>query len=331
MTDRDDDLELWALDALDARELEQFDRWVADNPSLSSSADGLRRVVAMMGEQHSAAAPMSVRDNLLSAARLNARRSSAPQASSAVEAYAHQVSTFAEVIRQITDEQWLRPAAPYSWTVHGLVAHLLQIERYMARVLGFTTGEADPAERDHLQFGAARIEDELDRSPADTFAAWCEVVDDVLPRLDMVDLDDRIMFHQYPFSVGSMLVARSFELWTHADDIRRAVGIPHARPVGADVRLMSDVSVTSLPLAIHVITDRVPNSQARLVLTGDGGGVWDLQLGQGGPETVSIVADVVDYCRVAARRIKPEDLVVDVVGDVELAMQLLRSAAVVAV
>ena len=50
---------------------------------------------------------------------------------------------------------------------------------------------------------------------------------------------------------------------------------------------------------------------ARIVLTGRGGGVWNqpLQLGaEAGEPSVTIVADALEFCRLAAQRIEPADL-----------------------
>ncbi len=109
-------------------------------------------------------------------------------------------------------------------------------------------------------------------------------------------------------------------------------GNPAGRPPApADVRVMSDTSVSSLPMAIYVVAEQVPDCTARVVLTGDGGGVWDLQVGAGGAERVTIVADAVAYCRVASRRIGVNELAASVEGDAALAERLLTAATIIAV
>jgi hypothetical protein len=47
-------------------------------------------------------------------------------------------------------------------------------------------------------------------------------------------------------------------------------------------------------------------------------------------ETVTVVADVVDFCRMAATRLPPEELDHDVAGDAELARDVLRAVAIFA-
>src|SRR5450432_648151 len=55
----------------------------------------------------------------------------------------------------------------------------------------------------------------------------------------------------------------------------------------------------------------------RLVLTGPGGGTWDVTVGGSPPATasVAIVTDAVGFCRLAANRIASADLDVSVTGD----------------
>jgi hypothetical protein len=70
----------------------------------------------------------------------------------------------------------------------------------------------------------------------------------------------------------------------------------------------------------------------RLVLTGPGGGTWDMTVGRGvpGPSAVSIVTDAVGFCRLAANRVTPADLDVHVTGDPARASEVLAAASTLA-
>jgi hypothetical protein len=66
----------------------------------------------------------------------------------------------------------------------------------------------------------------------------------------------------------------------------------------------------------------VPGRAARFVLTGPAGGAYTVALApneEPGEPAFVIVTDVVDVCRVAARRLRSADLAATVVGDRELA------------
>jgi hypothetical protein len=161
-------------------------------------------------------------------------------------------------------------------------------------------------------------------------ADWIHVAARVVEVVDGLDLDVSLRFHQWPFSLRSLLVARSFELWTHADDVRRATDRPLAPPSPADLVTMSATSVSSLPLAVHAVSSSVPDCRVRIVLTGDGGSTFDVELGRGGAERASIVTDLVDWCRIASRRIAPGDLERTVDGDPGVVELVLQAAAIIA-
>jgi hypothetical protein len=57
-----------------------------------------------------------------------------------------------------------------------------------------------------------------------------------------------------------------------------------------------------------------PVARVRFVLTGDGGGCYDVDLGAG-ESTVTVVADTLDVCRVASRRLAPGALETVIEGD----------------
>ena len=121
----------------------------------------------------------------------------------------------------------------------------------------------------------------------------------------------------------------AFALWAHADDIRRACGWPPSSPPPADLRTMSSFSVQSLPLLLGVVAPAVAMAPARVVLTGPGGATFDL--GGYGPRAVTLVADVLDYCRLATRRVGRDEAGVVCEGDQRLGDGLLAAAQVFAI
>ena len=234
-----------------------------------------------------------------------------------------------EFLVELDDDEWQMPVGPYEWSVHGLIAHLLVIERYMAGLVGLAAPPVDGAAGDHLAMGADVIAAELAGSFRRTFAAWKAQATDTIAaiRSRPEALNDRVVFHGWQISVESLLVARAFEVWTHADDIRRATARSLHTPAPRDLRTMSMFSVSTLPLLVPAESVKGP---ARIVLTGPGGGTFDLD-GPGSERTVTLVADVVDYCRTAARRIDIDALPAVIEGDRDQAEALLTAARVLAV
>ena len=73
-------------------------------------------------------------------------------------------------------------------------------------------------------------------------------------------------------------------------------------------------------------------TSVRLVLTGPGGGTWDVQIGHGLPDqaAVSIVTDTVGFCRLIANRVTPARLNLHVTGDPGRAAAVLAAASTLA-
>lgn len=297
------------------------------DPAREGRQDALRRTVAALDLLLESTPPPDLRERVLDAAA--GRRSSQTEPSPVPDLFANQVSALAELLDQLDGDDWTRPVEPYDWNVHGLIAHLLVIEEYTAGRLGLAPG--DQSDRHHLALGAERMTDELSRAPEQTASAWWERAEAtaVAVRDDSTDLPADVTLHGWPFSVGGALIVRAFEIWTHADDIRRATGRPLWSPIAGDLRTMSRFSVRALPLTLGLVAPDQPLTPTRIVLTGRGGGTFDF--GSEPCLATTIVADVVDYCRVAARRIAPADLDCTIDGDATLAHALLEGASVFAV
>jgi uncharacterized protein (TIGR03083 family) len=131
-----------------------------------------------------------------------------------------------------------------------------------------------------------------------------------------------------------VLVVRSFEIWVHHEDIRRAIGQPLQAPGDAVLARMVQLATDLLPIGLARAGTPAEEATVRLVLTGMGGGSWDIPLGPAvngaskpsGPGTV-VVVDAPAFCRVVGNR---EDLAGSgaiVLGDANLAERLFAGAA----
>ena len=78
----------------------------------------------------------------------------------------------------------------------------------------------------------------------------------------------------------TLLIVRAFELWTHENDIRRAMGWAASVPDPSTLRLMTELAARLLPQAGAGLGEPV---DVRLVLTGPGGGTWDVTVGAARP------------------------------------------------
>lgn len=255
---------------------------------------------------------------------------SGPAAAGGAQVYEESTDIVGATFADLADVDWGRTVPPYRWTVHDLLAHLLAVERYTAGQLGVPgLGEApEPEDDDHLTFADPTIAAERLRAPAETLADWWEVVGRV--RGAAADPDRPVAFHGMPMRADDLLVLRGFELWIHAEDVSGAVHGPPAIPSPPALRSMAELAVATVMPRVLPVVRRAAAGEVRVVLTGAGGGTWRLDLGDGDTSAL-LVADVVDYCRYAARRGDRDGLAVHVEGDAALAEDVLAASRHLAV
>lgn len=268
------------------------------------------------GADQPAALPAGLRDRVL-AASLQARASghSLPEAPAITprEAFRRAADTLSQVLGGLTGSEWSRPAVR-GLDVQQLAGHLVGVEYDMHRCLA-----ADPgvAAADHVRSTQPAAARQAGRDPSQTYADWRQAVDRTLELVPpRGDLGAEVAIHGLRLPLGTLLTVRAFELWTHENDILTATGRPPSVPGLSILRLMTGLAVRLLPAALAGTGFQQPTAM-RLVLTGPGGGTWDLRLGgqMADPAPVRIVTDAVGFCRLAANRVSPAELSLHVSGD----------------
>jgi hypothetical protein len=105
-------------------------------------------------------------------------------------------------------------------------------------------------------------------------------------------------------------------------------------PDAATLRLMTALAARLLPVGVARASADDPPLDLHLVLTGDGGGTWDVALGArtgaDGVPALAVVADAVDFCRVVANRLEPGALRPHLTGAVDHAERVFAGAAALA-
>jgi uncharacterized protein (TIGR03083 family) len=276
------------------------------------------------------ALPAGLRDRVL-AASLGARAAGlpapVPAQISPVEALRRGVSAVGETLRALPREDWGRPALR-GLDVQGLVGHLTGVDEDVHRCLA---GDPEVAAASHVgstQPAAAR---QAGHPPEDTRAEWRRAAGRTIELVATADLHAEVAVHGLRLPLGLLLVVRAFELWVHDNDIRQAVRMPPSVPDASTLRLMTEAAAGLLPHAAAATGLTEPTS-VHLVLTGPGGGTWDVLMGQVAPSpaAVTIVTDAVGFCRLAANRATPDMLELHVTGDPGRANAVLAAASALA-
>jgi uncharacterized protein (TIGR03083 family) len=276
------------------------------------------------------ALPTGLRERVLEAS-LRARAVGRPAPDvpelSAEEAFSRAADAFYGLLCALDDDDWRRPALR-DLDVQGLVGHLIGVEHDTHRALG---GEPEVADADHVESTQAAADRQAGRPPAQTRADWRQAADATLDLVHAGAEGDEVAMHGMRLPLRALLIVRAFELWTHENDIRVAAGLPASVPDAAALRMMCELAVRLLPFAAARAGLPEP-ADVHLVLTGPGGGTWDVEMGDRPPDpvAVSIVADAVGFCRLAANRVTPGELDVHITGDPGPAVGVLAAAATLA-
>ena len=288
--------------------------------------------------------PMGLRERVMTAsllARGAGQTVPAVPEISADEAFARAADAFYGLLGALSDDGW-KTQALRGLDVQGLVGHLTGVEEDTHRALA---GDPVVADAEHVESTQDQAVRQAGRSPVLTRDEWRRAAEVTLELARAAGRDlaadggasehgaARLAVHRIRLPLGDLLVVRAFELWVHDNDIRRAVGLRPSVPDPPVLRLMSDLAARMLPYAaarmgLHPV-------DVHLVLTGPGGGTWDVAIGQGagrdpGQESVVIVTDAVGFCRLAANRLTPAELGPHITGDEARVADVLTAATTLA-
>jgi uncharacterized protein (TIGR03083 family) len=316
--------ELAALLALDALEP---DEQVDAELRLGTFPRGLEQTSAALAEVMADAPPPDLRERTLRTAldrRGPGRAVDAPPQCSPAEAYRRTVAEFDALLRSLTPVEWDAVAHPEHGRVRDLVAHLIGVERLSARWL---EGDPElPILPDHVAATRDVVAELSGTEPAELADAWAGAAREVALAAADGDADRPVTFHDLTLNVDGYLVTRTFELWAHGMDIAAATGRPMLSLDDARMALLSSRLMGVVPHALAYRRSAASGRTARFILTGASGGCYTVPLvpdGEVGEPDFVLVADVVDICRVAARRLRPADLAAHINGDRELAALVL--------
>ena len=318
------------------------------NPQPIDLTDEYPEAVAGLAELTAESPPSWLRSAMFSSA-LGRRAAKSPiraiAPSGPVAGYLTTVAELRTMLDTLDPADWLRPLVAVGpgadtidgWTIKDLVAHLIAIESYFSASLGlgpWTPPEG--TEADHRAMTLATIDARRSEPSKSVFAAWSGLVDRLVDRLSAVtdeELAQRVKFHTLQLPLRQILTIRTFEVWTHVEDVARSMALPAPGLDGARLPAMTTFAVGLVPFGLAIQQRPRPGRSARIVLTGPGGATFDQALNWGetaGEPDVLLVADAVDFCRLAAKRADASEMAYFAEGDVELVDDIFAGCAVLA-
>jgi uncharacterized protein (TIGR03083 family) len=246
-----------------------------------------------------------------------------------LRAFIKTTAELADLLATLEAQDWACVTRADHATVRDLVEHLVGVERYVLGQLGRRPRLRAPRREDHwpvAKLAAAELANEPSEFVARTW--WLEVLD-VVAACGELGPDYQVAYHHLSGSLRGLLVVRTFELWTHGDDIRQATNQPLNLLDESRLSLMVNELMRVLPLGLALSGCPQPGRTARLKLTGLGGGSFDVALAPGEPlgePDITLTAYVIDLCRLASNRLAREEFDVGITGDRGLLEPILDGA-----
>jgi hypothetical protein len=236
-------------------------------------------------------------------------------------------------------------------SVAGVIGHLTAVDGLIAAALGLDEplGAGPDVPRDPQ----ARTEAYWRRFPTgsstDVRETWREQGRSLLRTVSFAGNGAaglEVSYGASALALRDAFLDRAFECWIHADDIADVVGYPYGAPAPLHLHGMIDLAARQLPDAVAgrrraglaespgtLLPPGAPGRSLHLEVEGEGGGDWYIPLDSPAAEgsrehsVAHIALDEVEFCRLAAGHVTPEDLAAGVEGDRGAAHDVLAAAA----
>jgi uncharacterized protein (TIGR03084 family) len=216
---------------------------------------------------------------------------------------------FADLLREIGDDDWVRPSAAGGWTIRDQVAHLADTEEVAAdtltegpRAFEKAVPEFDTAEN----FTASGCRRGNGLSPNELIAWWTEASTRTRELLGKQDPDERVAWG-FGMPARTFATARLMEHWAHGLDIADALGLPAKET--PRLRHIAALGHSSLRYAFARARVRWPVGRVlRLELTGADGGEYEFGPGDA---TDVLRGPLMQWCRTATQRRATDSLEAD--------------------
>ncbi|MFF4900976.1 maleylpyruvate isomerase N-terminal domain-containing protein [Streptomyces sp. NPDC001068] len=349
----------WALAACSTDEALAVEVHLGDCGACADEARRLREAVGLLHQPENLDLDPALRTRVLEAC-LDRRPPRIPIPAWATP-YDAETARLDALLQDIGDAEWHAPVrlrwfdgvAPTSrrTTVAGVIAHLLSVDGLVAAALGLD----DPLGRAPGQGPAARTEAFWQASHFPPTRAvrgpWREQSHRLVQTVSFTGSGAGrlgVSYGDFALPLHDAMLDRAFECWVHAEDIAVAVDYPYGPPAPRYLHRMIDLAARMLPGALaarrqaglaapgptpHLVPAGQPGRSLRLEIEGTGGGEWLIPLDSPGAvgseefEVAHVALDDVEFCRLAAGHVPPEEAAAGQLGDRAAIRDVLFAAA----
>ncbi|MFI1536655.1 zf-HC2 domain-containing protein [Streptomyces anandii] len=268
------------------------------------------------------------------------------------------------LLQDFGDSEWHAPVrlrwfegegtASRRTTVAGVIAHLMSVDGLVSVALGLDDPLGDipahgptPAARTEAYWRASHFPPTRSvRTP------WREQTHTLVRTVSLTGPDaapaPAVPYGGFELPLPDAMLDRAFECWVHAEDIADAVDYPYEPPAPRHLNRMIDLAARMLPAVLaarrqaglaspartrHLVTAGEPGRSLRLEIEGLGGGEWLIPLDSPGAvgsaeyEVAHVALDGVEFCRLAAGHVPPDEAAAGQAGDRQAIRDVLHAAA----
>lgn len=261
-----------------------------------------------------------------------------------IELWREAVEHTSAFLRSLDPDDWDRPTDLPGWRVRDVVAHLAHFESVLA---GHPQVQVEVGDAPHVhgEFGRyieAGVLARAGRPPAQLVGEFVEAADARYGHLVEHPIDDPSgtsdgFGARLGWTWVTLLRNRVVDVWTHEQDVRRAVGRPGSLDTPA-ARHTAAMMAASLPFVLAKRARAAAGSSLVLDAMGEPGGRHVVLVGDDGrarlvdqaPDdpTLTLRLAAADWLALAAGRRAPQDVEVRVEGDADLGRRVLAGLSV---
>ncbi|MBC7272993.1 MAG: zf-HC2 domain-containing protein [Streptomyces sp.] len=352
----------WALAACSAEETAAVEEHLGDCGSCAEEALRLREAVGLLHPAESLDLDPALRNRVLQSC-LDRRPPRIPVPGWAMP-YDAETARLDALLQDFGDSEWHAPvrlrwftgteATSRRTTVAGVIAHLMAVDGLIALALGLddplgdlTADPGTPTARTDAHWRASHFP-----PTRSVRAPWREQSHDIVRTVAFTGGSGSgglaVSYGAFELPLRDAMTDRAFECWVHAEDIAEAVDYPYTPPSPRHLHHMIDLAARLLPDALaarrraglaspaptpHLVAAGRPGRSLRLEIEGSGGGEWLIPLdspaavGSADHEVAHVALDGVEFCRLAAGRVPPEEAAAGQLGDRAAIRDVLFAAA----
>ncbi|WP_107304483.1 zf-HC2 domain-containing protein [Streptomyces sp. FXJ1.172] len=355
----------WALAACSAAETAAVEDHLGSCGSCADEARRLREAIGLLHQPETLDLDPGLRTRVLESC-LERRPPRIPLPPWAAP-YDAEAARLDALLQDFGDAEWHAPVRLHWFeddeptsrrtTVAGVIAHLLSVDGMIAVALGLEDplagiagaddpDAAGPAGRTEAFWRTSRFPPTRSvRGP------WREQSHGLVRTVSFTGSHAGglpVSYGDFALPLHDAMLDRAFECWVHAEDIADAVDYPYEPPAPRHLNKMIDLAARMLPAALaerrragrsapgptpHLVAAGAPGRSLRLEIEGTAGGEWLIPLdspaavGSAEFEVAHVALDGVEFCRLAAGHIPPQEAAAGQVGDRQAIKDVLFAVA----